>query len=232
VRRVTLLLVVATALWPVTPAASQEVQPRPEIEVTWSMAPRFGLDDDADGLTDFLNTTAYVHNRVSGCSPCPEPRFTVRLEASTIEGVPVAAYAWRLTGSGIGGLSEYHELGPSLDVMLPEGHYLADVRAVVPLPGGTVELRGREPYVVDDLLVVAIGPPGPGTPCPRGPAATRIPGERGTRRPDDTDRRRRRYGAMAAMPPPRRPMPPLIGPPSPGRFALPSLSSRPIPTPR
>ena len=77
VRRVTLLLVVATALWPVTPAGSQEVQPRPEIEVTWSLAPRFGLDEDADGLTDFLNTTAYVHNRVTGCRPCPEPRFAV-----------------------------------------------------------------------------------------------------------------------------------------------------------
>ena len=156
-RRVTLLLVVATALWPVTPAGSQEVQPRPEIEVTWSLAPRFGLDEDADGLTDFLNTTAYVHNRVTGCRPCPEPRFAVRLEASAIAGLPVAAYAWRLTGSGIGGLNEYHELGPSLEVMLPEGQYLADVRAVVPLPWGRVEMHGRETLVVDDLLVVAIG---------------------------------------------------------------------------
>ncbi|MBI5156397.1 MAG: hypothetical protein HZA58_00135 [Acidimicrobiia bacterium] len=156
-RRVMLLLALTTAVWPVTPATSQEAQPRPAITVTWSMTPRFGLDDDADGLTDFPNTTAYVHNRVSGCGPCPEPRFGVRLEASGTEGLPVAAYAWRLTGSGVGGVSELHELGPSLDVMLPEGQYLAEVRAMVPLPWGTAVIRGRGTFVVDDLLVVTIG---------------------------------------------------------------------------
>ncbi len=147
----------AALVWPITPAHGQETAPRPEIAVSWAMAPRFGLDEDADGLTDFLNTTAYVHNRVSGCDPCPEPRFAVRLEAAALEGVPVATYTWRLTGSGIGGLNEYHELGSTLDVMLPEGQYLADVRGVVPLPWGRAVLRGRQTFVVDDLLVVAIG---------------------------------------------------------------------------
>lgn len=151
-----LVVVAAVTQW-VPLASGQESPERPGIAVTWSMSPRFGLDDDGDGIPDFPNTTAYVHNRVSSCGPCPEPRFAVRLVAAGLEDLPVAAYAWRLTGSGIGGRSEYHELGPALDLLLPEGHYLAEVRAAIPLPWGALVIRGRDTFLVEDLLVVAIG---------------------------------------------------------------------------
>lgn len=126
------------------------------VEIRWSMPERFGPDADDDGLVDLPNTAAYVHNRVSGCDPCPEPRFIVRLEA--VPGsAPVRSYAWTISGDRRGDSLEYHRVDPLLEVTLPEGDYRVEVRAATVIPWGAVSVRRYATVTVSDLLVVAIG---------------------------------------------------------------------------
>ena len=151
------MMLVGAMLSPVGAAAAQPDQPRFIVEVAWSMPDRFGPDGDGDGLVDFPNTAAYAHNRVSGCAPCPEPRFRVHLEARPGPGLPVRAYTWGVSGDGLTAPLESHRISPTLDVLLPEGEYLVEVEAVVALPWGSVSVRGHAEVSVEDLLVVAIG---------------------------------------------------------------------------
>ena len=151
------LLLIALALGPAAPARAQPVTPDPDVVVRWSMPDRFGPDADGDGRIDFPNTTAYVHNRVADCSPCPDPRFDVRFEAAPTAGLPVRSYAWTVTGEALASPLDYHRVLPTLDIRLPEGSYRVTVEAVVGLPWGSVSLLRSTEVVVEDLLVVAIG---------------------------------------------------------------------------
>ena len=153
--RILIVFLVAMAPAPVTATA----QPTPAgvaVEIRWSMPERFGPDGNGDGLVDFPNTPAYVHNRVSGCDPCPEPHFTVRLEA--VPGsVPVRTYTWTISGGALTDPLVYHRIEPSLEVALPEGEYRVVVRASAAIPWGAVSVRAYTTVTVSDLLVVAIG---------------------------------------------------------------------------
>ena len=126
------------------------------VEIRWSMPERFGPDADADGRVDFPNTTAYVHNRLTGCDPCPEPRFDGRMEA-VLGTIPVRMFSWTIFGSMLDEPLEYRGTNPVVETTLPEGVYRADVTASVETPWGVFSVGGSTAITVNDLLVVALG---------------------------------------------------------------------------
>ncbi len=126
------------------------------LEIQWSMPERFGPDADADGRIDFPNTTAYVHNRLTGCDPCPLPRFAVRIETDPGT-IPVRMFSWTIFGSMLDEPLQLHGTEPVVDTTLPEGVYRVDLTASVETPWGVFPLGASSSITVNDLLVVTIG---------------------------------------------------------------------------
>ncbi|HAX81073.1 MAG TPA: hypothetical protein DCY40_00700 [Actinobacteria bacterium] len=153
-------LAVLLAVVGLPPALAAPVTPQPgpaALGVEWSMPDRFGADADGNGRIDFPNTTAYVHNRASGCAPCPLPSFAVHLEAVGPATAAIAAYTWTITAATLPQPIVAESAAPSLEVALPEGDYSVAVVGEVPLLFTAVRIRGGGAITVEDLLVVAIG---------------------------------------------------------------------------
>ncbi|MDP2623573.1 MAG: hypothetical protein Q8Q29_07250, partial [Actinomycetota bacterium] len=133
--------------------------------VTWSIADRFGMDADGDGFIDIPNTPEYAHNRAPGSCPgaCAEPRFEVEfqvgLTGTSVDpaSLPVVDYRWYVSGGALTTPLHHVTTLPELKVSLPEGAYTVDVRAGIRFGWATLETGVVEDFVVEDLLVVAIG---------------------------------------------------------------------------
>ena len=141
--------------------AMDTVDLRPWFE--WSMADRYGIDTDLDGLVDMPNTAAYVHGTVpSRCDPaCPEAVFPVTLEAhiggSSVGGaIPFIDYSWHLQPE-TGPARDFVLHVPRVIVGLPEGRTEATLRLVVRVPFGSFGVAARRTIQIEDILVVAIG---------------------------------------------------------------------------
>ena len=151
------------ALLGVLPAVPSSQEAPTRASFTWTVDPRFGLDSDDDGLIEIENSAEFTHNRVSGTCPgaCPEIRLGVNLTAAPSPkhiGLPESGfvtYEWRVSGPA--GAGTFHRIGPSLDLLLPEGNHDIDLRVRVRLPWGNITLRKRGSIIVDDIVVVAIG---------------------------------------------------------------------------
>ena len=162
-------------------AAAAPVTPMPgpaALAVDWTMPDRFGGDTDDNGLIDFPNTAGYVHNLASGCDPCPEPRFMVHLEAVGPATVVIGSYRWAISGGALSAPLTVGGPTPEIDILLPEGDYAVEVVGEIPLPLGSIRVRGGGPVTVEDLLVVAIGDSyasGEGNPEMRRGAAGELP---------------------------------------------------------
>ena len=158
-------LVAALGGIPATDAAAGTAGPIIRPVVTWSISDRFGIDADGDGLVDIPNTPEYTHNRAPGSCAlrCDAARFDVRFEAgltgtpADLGYLPVVAYRWEISGAGLPAPRRYLTSAPELEVALPEGDYTLEVRAAVSFGGFVVETGAVEHFVVEDLLVVAIG---------------------------------------------------------------------------
>ncbi|HEX5630301.1 MAG TPA: hypothetical protein VFY15_01445, partial [Acidimicrobiia bacterium] len=92
-----LLLGVVGLPVPVAPQVAPAPLP-PPLVVDWSMPDRFGGDSDGDGLMDLPNTTAYVHNRILPCAPCPDPEFRVSITVSGLAADRGDEFTWLITG--------------------------------------------------------------------------------------------------------------------------------------
>lgn len=144
-------------------ASGEPTTIRPEIR--WTIGDQFGGDADRNGIIDLPNTRQYVFNRVSPCpGDCPEPRFTIHLEASlpnpgglVLGSLPILSYRWIISGGGLPASAVYWRLDPNLDVALPEGEYRVELRLLIRIPWGTITTRTVTDVRVEDLLVVAIG---------------------------------------------------------------------------
>lgn len=129
------------------------------------MADRFGGDDNGDGFIDLPNTTEYAHNRAPGsCSGgCPEAKFGLIFEAglsgTTVDlaGLPVTNYRWTVSGGGLESPFQYVTLVPELRLLLSEGEYTMTVDAGIRLGWMSLNASIVEDFVVEDLLIVAIG---------------------------------------------------------------------------
>lgn len=132
-------------------------------EVDWSMADRFGLDANGDGLPDVPNTLDYVLNQpagtcADGCSDIVA-RFDVELDATDVDlvspgsaAVPISSYTWTLTTSG-GDPLVIESDEPRTIVQLPEGEF--DLTLDVAGDGSSATVATA--ISVDDILLVALG---------------------------------------------------------------------------
>lgn len=150
---------------PAAAASAGEGSPVIRPIVTWSIEDRFGMDADGDGFIDIPNTPEYAHNRAPGSCPgaCADPRFEVEflvgLTGTSVDPatLPVVDYRWYVSGGALTTPLQYVTTLPELAVSLPEGAYTIDVRAGIRFGWATLETGVVEDFVVEDLLVVAIG---------------------------------------------------------------------------
>lgn len=133
--------------------------------VNWTTGDRFGSDDDGDGFVDLPNTAEYAHNRAPGscAGRCPEARFELLFEAGLagasfdLSDLPVANFRWHISGGALEAPLGYTTIRPTLRVLLPEGDYSLAVSATIPVGWATLRPSVNEEFVVEDLLIVAIG---------------------------------------------------------------------------
>ncbi len=120
------ILVVAAALWSQI-GDGESIPDRvgsgaPGALFEWTMAPRFGLDVNADGRPDIPNTFEYVHNLEPGsCSAgcdAPNPEFTIELDASgaASDRAEIDQYLWEIRGDGLGSPIELRSAGSQAEV--------------------------------------------------------------------------------------------------------------------
>jgi lysophospholipase L1-like esterase len=162
---VALACIIALGGLPVSPAGASEGSDAIIPVVTWSMADRFGGDDDGDGFVDLPNTPEYAHNRVPGSCQggCPEAKFGLIFEAglsgatTDLAGLPVTSYRWTVSGGALQAPLHYTTLVPELRLLLSEGHYTMAVAAGIRIGWVNLSASVVEDFEVEDLLIVAIG---------------------------------------------------------------------------
>ena len=188
---------------PPTTSATGEI--RGNIE--WSMAERFGVDANGDGLPDIPNTLEYVLNLPTGACDegCREPAaFDVTLDASGVELVslqnPSAAidsYLWQIvTDSGEAVFDARTDL-PEVDARLAEGDYRVTLRIL----GEGVEATVGTRITVEDTLLVALGDSfggGEGNPERPGDPATWADSGATDRTQQDVDHEQAHRSSLAA----------------------------------
>lgn len=163
-RRVLLgaLLLMAASTLAEVPARAQSIG-EVEIDITWTMRDRFGLDANRDGRIDLPNTPAYAAAaRPWECADdCPTGRFTVTLRAElTYRGKPVPfrplEYRWAIDPGKAGELSVTNGHS-ALTVDLAEGPHQVRLAVIYAVPWGTAAIGATRRVEIDDLLVVAVG---------------------------------------------------------------------------
>jgi lysophospholipase L1-like esterase len=129
--------------------------------IRWKMPPRFGLDNNGDGLPDLPNSVEYVHNRraASGSATLlPDDLFDVTIfDQDTAAALASASLQWTLKDSN--GLSlAIPASSPSFTLPLAEGSYVATLRSQKKCPHGvTSEKVVEKKITVNDILIVALG---------------------------------------------------------------------------
>lgn len=140
------VLMVASALLSALPRTTMAVG-EPTADFDWSMADRFGLDDNHDGVVDYFPETSDLPGLTGDITP---GTFTVRLDAcdSTADS-SIISYAWNIAGAAAGPSASC-----TLTRQLKEGTY--PVTLTVVDAEGDIGTLTRD-VVVQDWLIIALG---------------------------------------------------------------------------
>ncbi|MBI5284542.1 MAG: hypothetical protein HY874_05555 [Chloroflexi bacterium] len=140
------VLVAASALLSAFPRTTSAVG-EPTADFDWSMADRFGLDENSDGVIDYFPGTSDLPGLTGDITP---GTFTVRLDAcdSTADS-SIVSYAWNIAGTAV-----VPSASCTSTRQLEEGTY--PVTLTVVDAEGDIGTLTRD-VVVQDWLIVALG---------------------------------------------------------------------------
>ena len=140
------VLVAASALLSAFPRTAMAVG-EPTADFDWSMADRFGLDDNHDGVIDYFPQTSSLPGLTGDITP---GTFTVRLNACASTGdSSIVSYAWDIAGTSAGPGASC-----TLTRQMEEGTY--PVTLTVVDAEGDIGTLTRD-VVVQDWLIIALG---------------------------------------------------------------------------
>lgn len=143
--------------------------PEWNLDFTWRMEDRFGLDRNQDGRIDVPNTMEYIQNSHVSCAgknTCQQPAFIVHFKANLIKpNFPqqqqnpapptIKTYNWDLRGPGMNKQLTTHT--PEFHISLIEGTYMVTLQAIWEGPASEVRRVFQHSITVKDIVFLAIG---------------------------------------------------------------------------
>lgn len=124
-----------------------EAADHPSVAFDWSMADRFGLDGNGDGLVDYFPETSDRPGLTGEIDP---GLFEVTLDACDTTGdAPITSYGWTIDG-----VPEATVAACSHTLLLPEGSYQVQLTATDSEGDQSAVTRDM---IVQDWLIVALG---------------------------------------------------------------------------